>query len=441
MLVCYAISNNIPFEVGVYKLYDKDTKQFYSYNTAELTHILNSGVIISNLEIDISNKIVGKGINIKRLNNYDGNRVLTVISELTNEKGDVVGYEVVTSDSRVVQVSKKDIVSAAQYGKVTNMTYIADKQYARLISRDGIDTRVKSIDYRNMDTNWDISVKTARKIFEAYGFKLGYATKYKYTNDYDTEAKCMCLNIMYDKNGNILYFNEEDRADSKLCYYGGHLITETLGENRVYIGGSSGSGESVYTKDKFTYNTFDIRENFVRSYTSVLEAQNPVPFMLDRHGSLVYELNLATKAMQIERERLTNELDKDDELLGFGLENIVFIHNQYNKFNTDLQRILKLYYDNTVDLIARLAVSDIMSFQSNRLDKKKTKAMLTLLNTYCSKYGIHQDWQKLLKDTIDKIQRENNEKQKQFREEYNKRLGNKSKGTGLLGMFSRKSNN
>ena len=100
-----------------------------------------------------------------------------------------------------------------------------------------------------------------------------------------------------------------------------------------------------------------------------------------------------------------------------------------------------MYYDNTVDLIARLAVSDIMSFQSNRLDKKKTKAMLTLLNTYCSKYGIHQDWQKLLKDTIDKIQRENNEKQKQFREEYNKRLGNKSKGTGLLGMFSRKSNN
>lgn len=439
MLVCYAIGNgNIPFGDAIYKLYDKDTRQFYSYGTNELINALNSGVIISNLGIDSSNKIVGKGISIRRLSNYDGIGIYTVISELTNEKGDIVGYEVVTSDSRVVQVSKKDITSAAQYGRVTNMIYVADRQYARLISRDGIDTKIKSIDYRNMDTNWDITVSTARKIFEAYGFKPGYVTKYKYANNYDTEAKYMYLNIMYDANGNILYFNEEDKADSKLCYYGGHLITETLGEGKGIWCGSFGSEESIYTKDKFTYNTFDIRENFVRAYTSVIEGQNPVPFMLDSQGRLVYELDLATKAMKVEREKLTTKLDKDDELLGFGLENIVFIYNQYNNFNQDLQRIMKLYYDNATDLIARLAVSDIMNFQSGKLDKKKTKSMITLLNTYCGKYGIHEDWQKLLKNTIAKIQAENNEKQKQFREEHNKRLSDQSKGTGLFGMFSRK---
>lgn len=438
MLVCYAISsNNIFFGDAIYRLYDKDNKQFYNYDTDELMKIIYSGNKVANLEID-NNRIVGKGIDLRRLTNCDQSGMSTVISELTNEKGDIVGYEVITSDFRVVQVSKKDITSAAQYGRVTNMTYVSDRQYARLISRDGIDTKVKSIDYRNMDTNWDISIKTARKIFEAYGFKPGYVTKYKYVREFDNEDKYMYLNIMYDANGNILYFDEEDRPDAKLCYYGGHLITETLGESKRFLGGSSACTESIYTKDKFTYNTFDIRENFAKAYTGVIQAQKPVPFMLDNKGRLVYELNLATKEMKVEREKLTNALEKDDELLGFGLENIVFIYNQYNNFNQDLQRIMKLYYDNATDLIARLAVSDIMNFQSGKLDKKKTKSMITLLNTYCGKYGIHEDWQKLLKDTIAKMQAENNEKQKQFREEHNKRLSDQSKGTGLFGMFSRK---
>lgn len=445
MLVCYTIfMDPRTFGINTYRLYDKDTKRFDDINEYALVKFLESGKEISNIKLDERGNIVGKDIDIKRLRNYSGENKFTIISELTDDKGDVVGYEAITSDARIVQINKKDITSAARFGRVTNMTYVDGKEYARLITKNGVDTKVKTVDYLNMDTSWDTSMSTAKNIFKAYGFELGYSERYTYTQNYcgEIETKDMILNIMYDKNGNILYFEEDASGkDNKLCYHGGHLVTETAGRNISHLDGSSAFTKSKYANIEFTYNTFDIRDKFVRNYKNVIENQKPLPYMLDDNGRKVYELDIATRKMIAEREKLTEELAKDDNLFGFGLEYLVFIRSRYNKFNDRLKQILMLYYEHNTDLIINLAISDITGFNFNKIDKHKFKNMVSMLNSFCSRYGIKEDWQKLLQEGILREKASREERERANKEEREKRVVNTQNSgviTGLFGMFSKK---
>lgn len=446
MIICigytnYSLNNN-------YKLFDTTNKNRIYMNEYELINQIRNGLKVNNLKLDKNNRIIGNNIDIMRLY-YDGIAKHIVIGEVLNKNNEVIGYDTVNSEGSILYLSKEDAKDAAKYGKVINMTYVKKGDFARLISRDDITTRVwTNTDdisrYKDMDTFWGMSTDIALKVFKANGFKIEYTKEYSYDRVYEKlnykDHYHVRYYILYDNNKNIISFSENLDKPSKISDHGGHLVTQSLNKNTVGIHGSSGVDKSAYANLEYRYNTFDIREGVMKSYKEVISNQQPVPYILDDDKGFCYELNLHTKDIEYFRSMLTEKYFPDDDLKGFGFENYIFMLLEYKHFSKELQQIFSLIYKNIKDMFINEIVKDIVIYKQDTLviNKKNYNNMLMILKEIENKYNIHYNWKECIEKVFKerKQEKEQREKERQARiKERQAKIKEENKKAGSGGIF------
>lgn len=448
MVICTAYS--VLGYNEMYVLYDTNSGQTLRLDRFEIMNRMRQGQLqVHNIKVS-DNKIVGNGIDIKRLY-YDGIDKHTVIGEVFDNNKKLLGYDTVSSFGNKLYVSKENAIDIAKYGKSTNLAYVEQGNYVRVIDKTGIKSRIQSkqrddLDkYKYMDTFWDLDTKTAIKIFMANGFKIGYTKEYKYTQVYGedySEDMHMKYYIMHDKNNNILYLNESLQGDNKLSYFGGHLVTLSLNTNTNASRGSSGVDKSAYTGQEYRYNTFDIREGIMKQYKEILETQVPLEYMLDNNRGFVYELNLHTDDIANFRKQLAEKYFPDDDLAAFGFENFVFMVKEYNNFSPELQRIFSIIHENIWNMFISEVIKDVSDFcfDTLKINKTKYKKMMLLVNELFRHYNIDivDDFEEKLKQTAMKMKADREERAKKQKEEQERSRKNMQSSTGigqLFGMF------